>query len=284
MKVRIISGAVAVVILAIVMCFVKTPVFAVAVALMAAMAVYEVLKAVKISHLELIIPCMLFAIAFPLKVYVSSNIAMSVTVLVVLAIMVIQLIRFEKISFTETATAVFVTLALSFAFGSLVFLRDGYGGISENYRENEGIYYIAIALLSAWMTDTCAYFTGFFLGRKKLCPKISPKKTVEGAIGGIVGCVVFNVIATLIYNITLTEESYPVLIIIPISILLSVIGMCGDLSASVIKRNMGIKDYGKIMPGHGGIMDRFDSVVFTAPALYAILLIINTVVNSRIVY
>ena len=276
MKVRIISGAVAVVILAIVMCFVKTPVFAAAVALMATMAVYEVLKAVKVTHLELIIPCMLFALAFPLKVYIGANMAIGIAALVILAIMVIQLIRFEKISFSETATAVFVMVTLSFAFGSLVFLRDGYMGISENYLENEGIYYIAIALLSAWMTDTCAYFTGFFLGRKKLCPKISPKKTVEGAIGGIVGCVVFNVVATLIYNIILPEgQSYPVLIIIPISVLLSIIGMCGDLSASVIKRNMGIKDYGKIMPGHGGIMDRFDSVAFTAPALYAILLIIK---------
>lgn len=276
MKVRIISGAVAVVILAIVMCFVKTPVFAVAVALMAALAVYEVLKAVKVTHLELVIPAMLFALAFPLKVYISSNIAFGIAVLVILAIMVIQLLRFEKISFTETAITAFVMLTLSFAFGSLVFLRDGYLGISANYMENEGIYYIAIALLSAWMTDTCAYFTGFFLGRKKLCPKISPKKTVEGAIGGILGCVVFNIIATLIYNATLPEgQSYSILLIIPISILLSVVGMCGDLSASVIKRNVGIKDYGKIMPGHGGIMDRFDSVAFTAPALYAVLLIIK---------
>lgn len=276
MKVRIISGAVAVVILAIVMCFVKTPVFAVAVALMAALAVYEVLKAVKVTHIELIIPAMLFALAFPLKVYISSNIAFGIAVLVILAIMIIQLLRFEKISFTETAITVFVMLTLSFAFGSLVFLRDGYLGISANYMENEGIYYIAIALLSAWMTDTCAYFTGFFLGRKKLCPKISPKKTVEGAIGGILGCVVFNIVATLIYNVTLPEgQSYSILLIIPISILLSVVGMCGDLSASVIKRNVGIKDYGKIMPGHGGIMDRFDSVAFTAPALYAVLLIIK---------
>ena len=276
MKVRIISGAVAVVILAIVMCFVKTPVFAVAVALMAALAVYEVLKAVKVTHIELIIPAMLFALAFPLKVYISSNIAFGIAVLVILAIMIIQLLRFEKISFTETAITVFVMLTLSFAFGSLVFLRDGYLGISANYMENEGVYYIAIALLSAWMTDTCAYFTGFFLGRKKLCPKISPKKTVEGAIGGILGCVVFNIVATLIYNVTLPEgQSYSILLIIPISILLSVVGMCGDLSASVIKRNVGIKDYGKIMPGHGGIMDRFDSVAFTAPALYAVLLIIK---------
>ena len=276
MKVRIISGAVAVVILAIVMCFVKTPVFAVAVALMAAIAVYEVLKAVKIREWELAIPCMLFALAFPLRVYIGANLAFGIAVFVVLAIMIIQLLRFEKISFAKTEVAVFVMITLSFAFGSLVFLRDGYLGISAKYMQNEGVFYIAIALLSAWMTDTCAYFTGFFLGRKKLCPKISPKKTVEGAIGGIVGCVVFNIIATLIYNATLPEgQSYSVLLIIPISILLSVVGMCGDLSASVIKRNVGIKDYGKIMPGHGGIMDRFDSVVFTAPALYAILLIIK---------
>ena len=277
MKVRIISGAVAVVILAVIMCFVKTPVFAVAVAFMAAMAVYEVLKAVKMTRLEIIIPCMVFAFLFPLKVYVdNTNIAVGVAIFFVLLIMVLQLIRFEKISFNETAVAAFITIVLSFAFGSLVFLRDGYLGIGDNYMENEGVFYIAIALLSAWMTDTCAYFTGFFLGRNKLCPKISPKKTVEGAIGGVLGCVLFNVIATIIYNATLPEgQHYAIWLIIPISVLLSVIGMCGDLSASVIKRNVGIKDYGKIMPGHGGIMDRFDSVTFTAPALYALLLIIK---------
>ena len=92
----------------------------------------------------------------------------------------------------------------------------------------------------------------------------------------MLGCVVINIIATMIYNLTLPQgQHYSLLITIPISILLSVLGMCGDLSASVIKRNFDVKDFGKIMPGHGGVMDRFDSVVFTAPALYAILLIIK---------
>lgn len=121
---------------------------------------------------------------------------------------------------------------------------------------------IWLVFITAWATDTFAYFSGYLFGRKKLCPSISPKKTVEGALGGIIGSILISSIFMYVF--------YPKLIIhgVLIGFLGSIIGQIGDLTASLFKRYLGIKDYGKIMPGHGGILDRFDSILFTAPLVY----------------
>ena len=124
------------------------------------------------------------------------------------------------------------------------------------------------------MFDTCAYFAGRAFGKHKLCPVVSPKKTVEGAIGGVLGTMVFGVIATVIYSIaanrmeafTRTNIGVSMYVIIALlACVAAVLGIYGDLFASVVKRQCGIKDYGTIFPGHGGILDRFDSVMFIAP-------------------
>ncbi len=131
---------------------------------------------------------------------------------------------------------------------------------------DKGVYFIWL-IFFAWVTDTMAYFTGRAFGKTKLAPEISPKKTVAGSIGGILGCV----IVTLIYGYVLKSnnsvniELYHYAII---GVLVAVLSQIGDLAASAIKRYAGIKDYGNIMPGHGGILDRFDSVVFIAPIIY----------------
>jgi phosphatidate cytidylyltransferase len=124
-----------------------------------------------------------------------------------------------------------------------------------------------MSLAVAWLNDTCAYFSGYFFGKRKLCPEISPKKTVEGAIGGVFGDVIVSCILAFVFSVA---TGYSVnwisfVIFVPIG---AVIAILGDLCASIIKRQLGIKDYGKIMPGHGGIMDRFDSWIFVAPVLY----------------
>jgi len=121
---------------------------------------------------------------------------------------------------------------------------------------------IWLVFITAWGTDTFAYFSGYFFGRKKLCPSISPKKTVEGALGGIVGSILISAIYMHVF--------YPQLLLhgVLIGFFGSIIGQIGDLTASLFKRYLGIKDYGKIMPGHGGILDRFDSILFTAPLVY----------------
>lgn len=119
-----------------------------------------------------------------------------------------------------------------------------------------------LIVLSAFGSDVCAYFTGMAIGRHKLCPKISPKKTIEGAIGGVLG----SILVCGAFGFFFAEEYF--VHCLAIGAIGAVISQCGDLTASVFKRKMGIKDYGNLIPGHGGILDRFDSVLFTAPTIY----------------
>lgn len=130
-----------------------------------------------------------------------------------------------------------------------------------------GVYLIWFVFIVSWLSDTAAYFTGRAIGKKKLCPEVSPKKTVEGAAGGLLGSVIGSVIYGIILG-KLSIISIPLPHLLLIGILGSVVSQVGDLAASSIKRNVGVKDYGYIMPGHGGLLDRFDSILFAAPLIY----------------
>lgn len=136
-------------------------------------------------------------------------------------------------------------------------------------REQEaGKYIVWLILISSWGCDTCAYVVGMLIGKKKIFPVLSPKKSLEGCIGGVVGA---GLIAAL-YAIFVVENVFPdkrvTIVITVICMVGAVMSQEGDLAASAIKRNHEIKDYGKLIPGHGGIMDRFDSVIVTAPMIY----------------
>ena len=122
--------------------------------------------------------------------------------------------------------------------------------------------YIWLIFIIAFGADTFAYVAGNLFGKTKLCPKISPNKTVEGFIGGIIGSTVLSIIYSIYFGLT------PIWKLILLAIVCSTIAQLGDLVASRIKRLCGIKDYGFIMPGHGGVLDRFDSIIFTAPVIY----------------
>ncbi|MBO4468533.1 MAG: phosphatidate cytidylyltransferase [Clostridia bacterium] len=142
---------------------------------------------------------------------------------------------------------------LSYAFSYL-------GGIISFY---PGIYYLLLLINFASICDTGAYFIGSFFGKHKLCPEISPKKTVEGSLGGIAASLVVSLILAACYG-----NMGNLVVTLGITIPLCIIGMIGDLFASIIKRRAGIKDYGNLIPGHGGILDRFDSMLLIAPVLY----------------
>lgn len=120
-------------------------------------------------------------------------------------------------------------------------------------------------LLTAFGTDIFAYFGGVYLGRHKLVPTISPKKTIEGSLAGILGS---TVLCTLFGSIFYGRSGREIIGFVLLGIVGSIVAQTGDLTASIFKRKMGIKDYGTLIPGHGGIMDRFDSVLFTAPLVY----------------
>lgn len=131
-----------------------------------------------------------------------------------------------------------------------------------NLLSSMGSIYIWLVFIFAWVSDTFAYFVGVFFGKHKLIPEISPKKTIEGSIGGIVG----TVLVTYAFAVFFKLENP--LYFVPLAIVGSAISQLGDLFASAIKREFKIKDYGNLIPGHGGILDRFDSILFTAPLTY----------------
>ena len=152
-----------------------------------------------------------------------------------------------------------VGILLPYSFSTLVTMA-GLGG--------KGVFMIVLTLAAAWLADSGAYFAGTFFGKTKLCPEISPKKTVEGLIGGVISNGILMLIISLFYQFVLKGEPIHYLGVLIAGMLAALIGLVGDLTASVIKRQTGIKDYGNIMPGHGGIMDRFDSVLLVAPFMY----------------
>lgn len=172
----------------------------------------------------------------------------------------------QKHNITEISINILGIAYIPFLFSHLLFIeRLKYGNII-----------LWLPFLTAWFTDTFAYFIGIYLGRIKLCPNISPKKTVEGALGGIVGSVGFSILSGIIINSLGVDIN---IIHFAITGFLCGIGSeVGDLAASYIKRYTGIKDFGNIIPGHGGILDRFDSILFTAPIIYYYFVIIGEMI------
>lgn len=138
---------------------------------------------------------------------------------------------------------------------------------------NDGIYMVWLIFISSWICDSCAYLTGITVGKHKMTPKLSPKKSIEGAIGGILGSAIVGGLYGyfVVERVIMSQEVTWALVFICVAG--AVISQIGDLAASAIKRNHEIKDYGHLIPGHGGIMDRFDSVIFTAPVIYALTLL-----------
>jgi phosphatidate cytidylyltransferase len=157
-----------------------------------------------------------------------------------------------KYNISDLAATVFGVWYIVFLFSFVILIRN----------MSNGFYYVWLIFIGAFATDTFAYFTGKLLGRHKLYPQVSPNKTIEGAIGGVIGC---TLISIFYFNyLSINKYSY----IIIFSVYASVFSMVGDLTASKIKREFGIKDFGNCLPGHGGMLDRFDSLLFVAPIVY----------------
>jgi phosphatidate cytidylyltransferase len=131
-----------------------------------------------------------------------------------------------------------------------------------------GVYLAFLIFLCSWGCDTCAYCVGKLFGKHKMTPKLSPKKSIEGAVGGVVGAALLTALYCFIFRTPMELDTAGILTISVIAAIAALISMVGDLTASAIKRNYDIKDYGHLIPGHGGILDRFDSMIITAPIIY----------------
>ena len=133
---------------------------------------------------------------------------------------------------------------------------------------NNGLYLAFLVFLCSWGCDTCAYCVGVLIGKHKMAPKLSPKKSIEGAVGGVLGSALLTALYCFIFRNHMNIDATEIAILAVIAAVAGLISMVGDLCASAIKRNYDIKDYGKLIPGHGGILDRFDSMIITAPIIY----------------
>ncbi len=187
----------------------------------------------------------------------------SLFITILCVILLISLVfLFPKRNIMDIGLTFFGIFYVSFLFSHIIFLRN----------IPNGIFLIWLIFISAWGSDTGAYFIGIWLGKHKLCPKLSPKKTIEGAIGGILGGSLLSLLyGYILQTYTLIDIEYISIICFAVGAIGAAFSQLGDLAASAIKRFTKIKDYGKLIPGHGGMMDRFDSILFTAPFVYYVL-------------
>lgn len=154
------------------------------------------------------------------------------------------------------------------AFFGFFYVAVMLSGVYQTRIMEKGAYIVWLIFLCSWGCDTCAYCVGVLFGKHKMSPVLSPKKSVEGAVGGLAGTFLLTALYAAVFRSRMGIGMQQVFILAAISVAGGMISMVGDLAASGIKRSYGIKDYGKLIPGHGGILDRFDSVIFTAPVIY----------------
>lgn len=184
-----------------------------------------------------------------------------VTFLVIVSLMMlmtIYVITFPKYGTEQITVAFFGIFYVAVMFSYLYQIRV----------MTAGKYLVFLVFISSWGCDTCAYCVGMLFGKHKLTPKLSPKKTIEGAVGGVVGAALLGFLFGHFFSGRMEELMEPGFVSAAACAIAAVISQIGDLAASAIKRNHDVKDYGHLIPGHGGVLDRFDSTLFTAPAVY----------------
>ena len=274
MKTRVITAIVGIIVLIGVMFTFNTLIFNLVIAAITLIAIHEIYSALGFEKKD----WLMYAALVPYTLLVMTSnyqvmrrLVMPVSFLLVTFYAIYLVVRNGTISYQKASGLLMFSGIVIFCFYSFIRLKELLPVEQYGY---DAVFFILLILCFAWGGDTCAYFAGRAFGKHKLCPVVSPKKTVEGAIGGVLGTMVFGVIATLVYSVAadrmeeFTRTNIGVSLYVVIALLAcvaAVLGIYGDLFASVVKRQCGIKDYGTIFPGHGGILDRFDSVMFIAP-------------------
>lgn len=230
-----------------------------AVAAVSVMGVIEIVKALGLSSkVVLLTPSLVFAAAIPFLPGSWHTFAYYVYTVVIFASLILY---HDSVTFRETGMIYSMTMLIPSTLGSLISVR-GLGG-------EHGMFYVIVAVFAAWISDAGAFIAGSLWGRHKLCPSISPKKTVEGLVGGFVLNALAMVVFGFVYQwICGGQVKISYLSLALIGLVGAGLSVVGDLSFSLIKRTCHIKDFSNILPGHGGILDRFDSVIFVAPFVY----------------
>ncbi|MDR0223200.1 MAG: phosphatidate cytidylyltransferase [Oscillospiraceae bacterium] len=247
-------------------------------AVLAVAAVYEILLATKyLQNRFLSVFSFIFVFSAPFILNYGFLNTRYISFAFIVGLFVIMLFNHKKVKLAEVALVAFVSICIPFSLASLGFFYNAdpehFGAFSAHRT-----FCVVYALTITWISDAGAYFTGTLLGKHKMAPDISPKKTWEGFFGGIITAAVFGVLLGKGYELWEfvftggNTFSTDVIFLSALAVCCSLLGVLGDLSASLIKRECSVKDFGNIMPGHGGVLDRFDSVLFVAPLVYLVFL------------
>ncbi|MBQ3393836.1 MAG: phosphatidate cytidylyltransferase [Oscillospiraceae bacterium] len=285
MKQRIITAAIGFVVLLLVLTQFYSPLFNVAGLIVYAIAVHEIRTAfAEKNSIAVFIVLDIVGRYFFLDKYIPRANTFVILVFAFAAYAFISVFEFEKVDIKVVSTSILFGLYVLFGFYCLV----NYNTVlpKEQYGY-DGFFILAICFFIAWGSDAFAYFSGYLFGKHKMAPVLSPKKTIEGAVGAFIGTAICTVLFVLLYcsfKNGMQAEDYinrvsPKLIfwIVMVSMAGTFIEIIGDLFASAVKRQTGIKDYGNLLPGHGGILDRFDSVILLAPFFFIIAIYISKI-------
>ncbi len=272
MKTRILTAAVALPLLLIIILALPKIFAAILFGLMCVLAAYELLTSTGfVKNMRLVIYSMAMALLVALWSYFGCSQVWAVAgvLLFSVALFAEQMINHIKLRFDKIAVCFFAGVLIPFLFSGIIRIHAVDG---------TGRFFVLIPFIIAFLSDTGAYFAGLYLGNHKLAPVISPKKTTEGVVGGLVAATVGMLLYALILDLAF-GFSVNYLLVIVYGIVCAAAGVYGDLCFSVIKRQTGIKDYGALIPGHGGILDRFDSMIIVAPLVEFLLILIPVAVR-----
>lgn len=244
-----------------------TPVVIVTVMAASIIGLHEYYHAVGLNaHKSVCAMGYLAALVIPIGAYFTPGTSLALVYIYLVAVFVMMLISHRKLTLNHLALLVMGLLYIPYFLSHIIYIRN----------MELGNFYIWLVFLGAFMTDSCAFFVGKGIGGKKLCPGISPKKTVAGAIGGLIGCglsfLLFGLIVNGFFGWALGDRRLSLGLLFILGMITAVVSEIGDLVASIIKRQYAIKDFGNLLPGHGGILDRCDSIILVAPAIFLFLL------------
>lgn len=268
MKERTLTSVAIIAILLLLVVFSGYIVYPLALGALAVIAVFEILRVVN-SHKKpaLAIPAYLIAAAFPVAAYFVSPETVVTFLLVLAGSMFVYLLWLMGVSVFSKGKTLFSKVAETFAAVLYVVVSITSLSLMRYVDRRCGVFAVILVFVISWVCDTAAFAVGSLMGKHKLIPEVSPKKTVEGSVGGIVFSTVFCLLYGLALDLIFEGMTVNYLVLAFCGAILSVVSQLGDLIASLIKREYGIKDYGNILPGHGGIMDRFDSVLAVSTIL-----------------
>lgn len=274
MKTRLITSGIAIVIaLAIIILgSYFNIVITIALSLVSVILCGEYLSARKLNKdIKLFFTCLFFALIIPLMSYMKEPfdryrfipIYLFLLVMCIYSVVFHRTMKTDDIMFALTGVSI-ITICLSLI--NVIVWTDGGTGASADAKHTA--FWVIFCLAVPWLADSGAYFAGSYFGKRKLCPAISPHKTVEGAIGGILAGTLSALLIGFIFKLVYGQVTIYYGVLVLVAFINSIISIFGDLTFSIIKRSCKIKDFGSIMPGHGGLLDRFDSVLFCIPVVY----------------